>query len=458
VLSISMRSFFLSILLAFSVIILGCNDDDGPVNPPTEVGSVLITIQPDTLQAPWALTIPGGLMAVGQGDSLLAEMPVGQYTIAWDSVGPWYPGPSLPVMPAPLAAGDTLVLSVVYEFREEPAGVAAIRIEPDWLDAPWVLSGPNGFITDGTHGSLDWQHLEGGDYTIAWGTVDGWQAPTGETLSLAEGDTITFTGVYTADPALTGTVRVDVEPENLEVDWSLTGPDGFTLSGNGDVVLENVAVGDYHIVWGEEPLWSTPGDETQALAAADTVTFAGTYEPGLTSPDQLMSGFMDAHETYAADVFPEFLDSGFRLILLQETIDEWAGGDQPLTSDHFGLEAFAAIYSNIFAGETGVDPSGNPIPPVLAIEVPVMQMLAPWEAVDVGMEYFGGIEGAYTTSYNLLMNFNLPGNSRFQVDGTIRFVVKETEAGWRLLGIIPLGRGGKATESWTYDAVLTLYR
>ena len=456
--TITMRSVFLCILLAVSVIIVGCNDDDCPVNPPAETGSVLITIEPDTIGAPWTLTIPGGLMAAGQGDSLLAEMPVGNYSIAWDSVGPWHPTPSATVTPPPLAAGDTLVLSALYEFIEEPAAVVAVRIQPDWLDAPWVLSGPNGFITDGTHGSLDWQHLEGGDYTIAWGAVDGWQAPADETLSLAEADTVTFTGVYTADPVLTGTVVVDVEPENLEAGWSLSGPDGFTLSGNGDVVLENVVVGDYSIAWGEEPLWGAPLDETQSLAAGGTVTFAGTYDPQLSSPDILMSEFVSLQEAYDAEMFPELLDSAFRMNLLQETIDDWAGGDHPLTDDYFDRSAFVAIHANIFAGELGVDPNGNIIPPVESIDVSLLEKLAPWEAVDAGMEYFGAIEGAYIAPYNILMHFNMPGNSRFEVDGMVRFVARETEAGWRLLGIIPLGRGGKATESVTYDGVLALYR
>ncbi len=455
-----LRAILVAILLAISLSFLGCDDEDCPIAPPAETGTVLISVLPDSIQAPWTLHRPDQLLAVGLGDSVLTEMPVGDYSIDWQAVGNWYP----PLMPMvvdlrPLAAGDTLVFAVQYVYSEEPAGVAAVRIEPSWLDASWVLSGPDGFVTDGTHGSLDWQNLGAGDYTITWGAVDGWQTPDAETLALAEGDTITFTGVYVEEPVLTGMIRVNPEPDEIEAGWTLTGPEDFALSGTGDMLVGNLAPGEYAIVWDEVALWNKPVDNTLTLDPDMTAEFLGLYTSFLTNPDVMMENFVTMLETESVDTLQELMVPAFRLNILQETMDEWAGGDNPLGQDYFDAATFAAINENIFGGEVGVDPLGNPVPPVASIEVAVMSRLAPWEAVSQSVEYFGEMENAYVAPFDVVINFNLMGNVRFQVDGMIQFYADGTGGIYHLLGIQPVAPySGQKTESVTYDGVLALYR
>jgi len=55
-------------------------------------------------------------------------------------------------------------------------GQVRVAPEPASLDAPWTLTGPDGFTRTG-HGVETLTDLAPGRYRIAWGEVPGWQAP-----------------------------------------------------------------------------------------------------------------------------------------------------------------------------------------------------------------------------------------------------------------------------------------
>lgn len=85
------------------------------------------------------------------------------------------------------------------------AGTIVIDPSPEVLDAPWELTGPNGYnATANGNDTLTW--LAPGHYTITWGIVSGWLRPAGSVQTLAASDTITFSGEYTEAPDSTGTV------------------------------------------------------------------------------------------------------------------------------------------------------------------------------------------------------------------------------------------------------------
>jgi formylglycine-generating enzyme required for sulfatase activity len=77
-------------------------------------------------------------------------------------------------------------------------GTVVINPQPEGLDAPWEITGPDGYSADDT-GSAELAGRAPGDYTIVWGAVDDHETPAGETQYLAAGLTITFTGVYVED-------------------------------------------------------------------------------------------------------------------------------------------------------------------------------------------------------------------------------------------------------------------
>jgi hypothetical protein len=74
-----------------------------------------------------------------------------------------------------------------------------------------------------------------------------------------------------------GTVVLDPSPDNLDAPWTLSGPDSYHRTANGDQVLSNMAPGSYTVTWGLINGWTAPPSEAQELVADDTLTFSGTY-------------------------------------------------------------------------------------------------------------------------------------------------------------------------------------
>ncbi len=76
-------------------------------------------------------------------------------------------------------------------------GTIVIDPEPDDIDAPWRLLGPEGFDRSGA-GDTTLPDLAPGDYMLTWGEVAGWSLPTPATATLALplGGSTTFEGSY----------------------------------------------------------------------------------------------------------------------------------------------------------------------------------------------------------------------------------------------------------------------
>ena len=80
-----------------------------------------------------------------------------------------------------------------------------------------------------------------------------------------------------SDPATTGRIIVNPEPDLIDPPWTLTGPDGYRREGADDTTIDDLSPGDYTLAWGDVPGWSTPAPETQPLEAGLTITFTATY-------------------------------------------------------------------------------------------------------------------------------------------------------------------------------------
>ena len=113
-----------------------------------------------------------------------------------------------------------------------------------------------------------------GSYTVTWGQVAGWNTPAPEPQTLAPNGSLTFTGIYIQQ---TGTIIIDPNPNSLNAPWTITGPSGFSQSGNGDLTLTNRLPGSYTVTWGQVAGWNTPAPEPQTLAPNGSLTFTGIY-------------------------------------------------------------------------------------------------------------------------------------------------------------------------------------
>ena len=81
------------------------------------------------------------------------------------------------------------------------------------------------------------------------------------------------------DTDTTGTIVVDILPEDITPDWTLELPDGETITGMGDTTMTDMAAGSYTITWLHQTDWITPDPATATLVleATRTVTFTGAY-------------------------------------------------------------------------------------------------------------------------------------------------------------------------------------
>jgi len=80
---------------------------------------------------------------------------------------------------------------------EVPTGTVVVDPDPDILNAPWHLGGPDGYTLDGT-GDETLMGLSPGGYTLIWGDVSGWTTPDPNPViqNLPNGGLITFSGTY----------------------------------------------------------------------------------------------------------------------------------------------------------------------------------------------------------------------------------------------------------------------
>ncbi len=246
-------------------------------------GSVYIDPRPGSLDASWTLTGNGRLTATGPieqiieytgtGPTLIADAwpdTVGDgvssfdYTIVWDEVS----GYTTPAS-ADYEMSRGITLNVAGEYAQVP-GSATIDAEPNSLDAPWTLVGPDGIQRSGL-GDLSLSDLAPGDYTLMWGEVVAWKAPQNETLTVDHGGNVVFAGTYA--PSLV----LDPQPAGFSAPWQIAGPGGFSLSGTGSSVFNDLDAGSYTVTWNEVSGWTAPAAETVTLGATGIVV-TGDYQ------------------------------------------------------------------------------------------------------------------------------------------------------------------------------------
>jgi len=88
------------------------------------------------------------------------------------------------------------------------AAQVVIDAEPDGVEAPWTLTGPDLAVSG--NGDYNINLWAVGDYTVTWGDLPVWQTPANnpETQAVAEDGIITFTGTYTNGPFTPSTADV----------------------------------------------------------------------------------------------------------------------------------------------------------------------------------------------------------------------------------------------------------
>lgn len=363
-----------------------------------------------------------------------------------------------------LVAMSLLALVVVAGCDEDcptvpEAGTVAIAPEPDGIDAPWQLTGPDGYDLSGV-GNATLPNLLVGDYTLTWGVVTDWETPSPATVTraLAADGSLTFTGTYVLQA---GSITIDPEPDSIDAPWQLAGPGGFSRSGTGNTTLTDLAVGDYTLTWGAVAGWTTPAPttSTQTLTADGTLTFAGSYRsaslPFPATPEQLVANFVTALTTRDLAAYrDEVLHPSYRFVLQVDTVEEFG-----LPDNLFEFADELSISERMFSGQP------NSVGGILDdIEIPLLQPQGAWLEVPASDPYFGGV-GALVRNYNVLMYFNMQGAFRYEVRGDcLVYILADTvehdgvpTTRYRLLGQLDM-TATKSTETVSWGDVKALFR
>lgn len=358
----------------------------------------------------------------------------------------------------PLALFLCTIVAVLGCSDDDPAsppnppvpGTITILYQPDTIDAPWLLTGPDGYEHGGS-GQAELEEMIPGEYTLTWGEVAHCELPDpASTMQTLEEDGIlTFTGVYIAEP---GTIIVDprIMDYTLFAPWQLAGPDGFSTSGQGPAEFTDRPVGRYTITWGTFSAGTQlpdPSPHTETLAPAGELTFTGVYT-GLspTSPDATMQLLREFYGNRTLEGYASLLSENFLWVGQHDT-------DPVLRDEEI------TIASKMFGGEPGANDYR-----ILHISFSQPEPQSTWQATPPGDPDFGGFNSMYRT-YLVDISFIIADlNLILRTQGPVDFFVME-EVGddgpeYRLLGIVDATFGdlGKATETVSWTGVKELFR
>lgn len=448
----TMRTIQPVIILSALILLLliGCDSDD-PVSP-DPVGSCVINPSPDALDAGWTLAGPESYSNSALGDQTLDDLTPGDYTITWSDVDGWV---------TPAGETQTLIADATVTFTGAYAGqigIIVIDSSPDSIDAPWTLTGPNAFMGTG-NGDVTMNNMAVGEYTLTWGDVADWVTPVSETVILAEGAMATFSGQY-VEP--TGTLVLDITPDSISAPWMLLGPNSYHATGNGDVVLPDMTVGEYYVSFGPVAGWIPPPSTDASLLVDATLTFEGVYleDPGLPftgSEDQLMQNFRTTYEDMNFDTMAELLHSDFITILQSSTIQEF-----PDVGTTLDLAEELRIAERMFSGQPVTDPDGALVQAISQIGFLIFEQQGTWATTpptDV-------IPDARSALFDVIILFERPGASTLKVEGAIKFYAVgrdsfhdgSMQTYWQMVGQQDLTNGGKAVETSVWGTVKALFR
>ncbi len=90
-----MRGIRISLLVLLLIAVAGCGEDGGVVSTEGEKGgTIIIDPEPNTINAPWEISGPNGINASNTGDSTMADMELGEYSITGGAVSGYLSPPS----------------------------------------------------------------------------------------------------------------------------------------------------------------------------------------------------------------------------------------------------------------------------------------------------------------------------------------------------------------------------
>lgn len=150
------------------------------------------------------------------------------------------------------------------------AATGTINVSTNLSAATFTITGPGTYIGSGT--TFAQTNAPTGTYTAAFGPVEGFTTPPSQTVTLAPGGSITFTGSY---QPVTGTISVTTNQPAAT--FTISGPASFS-GGGTSFSASSAPAGKYTATFGPIAGYETPPSQTQTLIAAGSISFVGAYQ------------------------------------------------------------------------------------------------------------------------------------------------------------------------------------
>ena len=238
-----------------------------------------------------------------------------------------------------------------------------------------------------------------------------------------------------------GTVVVNNLPGDVEASWTLSGPDGFSLTGQGKQVVPDAEPGEYSVAWSEVAGWNPPAASSGVLVASESLEFSGEYLaiPAAT-PDEAVQLFRDTYEGRHFARYRALLADDFLFVDQDGGLDDQA--QEIVIADRMFHE---------IAGDNGA---------VIAdITIDLLQPQGVWTATPANDPIFGGHSGSLYRPYVVDIKFLIAGQSLYyRAQGPVLLYVEDVgEQDVRILGIVDLTYGEKATETRSWSSVRGLF-
>ncbi|MBN1676131.1 MAG: VCBS repeat-containing protein, partial [Kiritimatiellae bacterium] len=233
-------------------------------------GTVTIDVTPES--GSWTLTShPADYAgpASGTGDLAATAAPTGVYTVRYNALA-GYTEPAEQSLA--VDNGTAVAFAGVYQRQ---AGRLAIDVNPG--TGSWTITARPPDYTGPTSGTGDLPNTVAptGVYAVQYGALTGYTTPAGQTLPVAQGQAVSFAGLYTRNVA---SLMIDMRPDTAS--WRITSrPADYTgpTSGTGDLAARPAPTGFYTVQYDPLAGYTAPASETLSVDVGATTAFVGSY-------------------------------------------------------------------------------------------------------------------------------------------------------------------------------------
>ncbi len=225
-------------------------------------GSLTVTIDPlEAVAAGAQWRVNAG--AWNNSGQTVGGLVVGEHTVEFRTIANW----DAPHNAAAVILKDqTAAISGTYIQHTGSITVTISPVEALAEGARWRVDGGEWHTSGATI-----QGLPAGDYLVQFDTINDWDAPASETVTVEKDQTVITGGVYVLQ---TGSVSVTIAaPVPANAKWRI---DGGSWHDSGQI-QSGLRVGNHSLSFSDVPGWDKPDDETVHVVKDQTTALTRSY-------------------------------------------------------------------------------------------------------------------------------------------------------------------------------------